>query len=156
MILVDTNIISEMMKSAPAAKVINWIDQQEVIHLYISTVTIAEISYGINALPEGNRRILLDDSFNKVLRDAFEYRILSFDEIAAHFYGKIMSRRKEIGKPLGILVGQIAAIARANNLTVATRNIKDFYIRFFQINYPLFRNSSLLRIPAETEIILEN
>lgn len=68
MILVDTNIISEMMKPAPATKVINWIDQQEVIQLYVSTVTIAEISYGINVLPDGNLRILLEDSFNKVLR----------------------------------------------------------------------------------------
>ena len=126
MILVDTNIISEMMKPEPAVKVINWIDQQEVIQLYISTVSIAEISYGINALPDGNRRILLEDSFNKVLRDAFEYRIISFDEVAAHFYGKIMGRRKVIGKPLSILDGQIAAIARANNLAVATRNIRDF------------------------------
>ena len=82
MILVDTNVISEMMKPAPAAKVVNWIDQPEVIQLYISTVTIAEISYGINVLPDGNRRTLLDDSFNKVLKDAFEYRILSFDEVA--------------------------------------------------------------------------
>ena len=126
MIIIDTNIISEMMKPRPSDKVINWIDQQEVIQLYISTVTIAEISYGINVIPERNRRILLEDSFNKVLRDAFEHRIFSFDEVAAHFYGKIMGRRKEIGKPLSILDGQIAAIARANNLAVATRNIRDF------------------------------
>lgn len=126
MILVDTNIISEMMKAAPATKVINWMDQQEVIQLYVSTVTIAEISYGINALPEGNRRILLEDSFNKVLRDAFEHRILTLDETSAHFYGKIMARRKELGKPLSVLDGQIAAIARANNLAVATRNSRDF------------------------------
>ncbi|MBA2652540.1 MAG: type II toxin-antitoxin system VapC family toxin [Tatlockia sp.] len=126
MILIDTNIISEMMKSIPTPNLISWIDQQSVIQLYVSTVTIAEISYGINVLSAGNRRNLLEDSFNKVLRDAFEHRILSFDEAAAHFYGKIMSRRKEIGKPLSIPDGQIAAIARANSLAVATRNIKDF------------------------------
>ena len=79
------------MKPAPAANVINWLDQQEVMQLYISTITIAEISYRINVLPEGNRRSLLEDSFNKVLSDAFEHRILSFDEAAAHFYGKIMN-----------------------------------------------------------------
>ncbi len=114
------------MKPAPAPKVIMWIDQQEIMRLYVSTVTIAEISYGINVLSEGNRRNLLEDSFNKVLRDAFEHRILSFDESSAHFYGKIMSHRKEIGKPLSIPDGQIAAIARANSLAVVTSNIKDF------------------------------
>jgi predicted nucleic acid-binding protein len=126
MILVDTNIISEMMKPIPSANVISWIDQQNVSQLYISTVTIAEISYGINVLSKGNRRNFLEESFNKVLREAFEHRILSFDEVAAHFYGKIMSQRKEIGKPLSIPAGQIAAIARANSLAVATRNIRDF------------------------------
>lgn len=114
------------MKPAPAVNVLHWIDQQEVIHLYISTVTIAEVSYGINILPDGNRRMLLEDSFNKVLAGAFEHRIISFDEVAAHFYGKIMGRRKEMGKPLGIPDGQIAAIARANNLALATRNTRDF------------------------------
>jgi predicted nucleic acid-binding protein len=126
MILIDTNIISEMMKSSPSANVIGWLDQQEAMQLYISTITIAEISYGINVLPNGNRRNLLEDSFNKVVRDAFEHRILSLDEVAAHFYGKIMSRRKQLGKPMSIPDGQIAAIARANSAAIATRNINDF------------------------------
>lgn len=126
MILVDTNIISEMMKPAPVANVASWIDRQEVTQLFISTITIAEISYGINVFPEGNRRNFLEDAFNKALRDAFENRILSFDEVAAHLYGKIMSRRKELGKPLSIPHGQIAAIARAHSLAVATRNTCDF------------------------------
>jgi predicted nucleic acid-binding protein len=106
------------MKSAPSEGVILWLDQQDVLKLYISTVTVAEISYSINVLPDGKRRSLIENSFNKVLNYAFENRILSFDEAAAHCYGKIMSRRKELGKPLGILDGQIAA--------VATRNISDF------------------------------
>lgn len=126
MILIDTNIISEMMKSKPDVNIMNWLDQQEAIHLHISTVTIAEIAYGINALPEGNRRNTLEKSFHSVLKEAFEHRILSFDEAAAHFYGKIMSSRKARGKPLSILDGQIAAIARANSFSIATRNSKDF------------------------------
>jgi len=126
MILIDTNIISEMMKANPDVNVMNWFDRQEAIQLHISTVTIAEIAYGINALPEGNRRNALEESFHSVLREAFEHRILPFDEVAAHLYGKIMGKRKALGKPLSILDGQIAAIARANNCTVATRNSKDF------------------------------
>lgn len=126
MILIDTNLISEMMKPTPDTNVIRWIDQQEAIQLYISTITIAEISYGINGLAEGHRRNFLEDSFNKVLQEGFEHRILSFDQIAAHYYGKLMSRRKKLGKPLGVLDGQIAAIASANNLALATRNTRDF------------------------------
>jgi predicted nucleic acid-binding protein len=126
MILIDTNIISEMMKPAPEPKVITWIDQQDVMHLFISTVTIAELAYGINVLPEGNRRNFLEKAFNGVVREAFEYRIFTFDEVAAHQYGALMSKRKIIGRPMSMADGQIAAIARAHNCTVATRNINDF------------------------------
>lgn len=126
MILIDTNIISEMMKHAPDPKVITWIDQQNIMHLYISTITIAELVYGINVLPSGNRRDNLEKAFNSVVREAFEYRIFTFDEIAAHQYGTIMSQRKKLGKPMSIADGQIAAIARTHNCTVATRNISDF------------------------------
>ncbi|MDQ2995042.1 MAG: type II toxin-antitoxin system VapC family toxin [Pseudomonadota bacterium] len=126
MILIDTNIISEMMKPAPDAKVITWIDQQDIMHLYISTITIAELAYGINALPAGNRRNYLEKAFNSVVREAFEYRIFTFDEVAAHQYGIIMSQRKNIGKPMSMADGQIAAIAQAHNCTIATRNTNDF------------------------------
>lgn len=126
MILVDTNVISEMMKPTPLAKVVSWIDQQQAAHLFITTISIAEIAYGIRVLPEGSRRNALEEAFNKALSEAFKHRILPFEESAAHLYGKIMSRRKEMGRPLSILDGQIAAIARAHNLTIATRNIRDF------------------------------
>lgn len=126
MILIDTNIISEMMKPAPDPKVITWIDQQNIMRLFISTITIAELAYGINVLPEGNRRNYLEKAFNSVVREAFEYRIFTFDEVAAHQYGIIMSKRKTIGKPMSMADGQIAAIARVHNCTVATRNIDDF------------------------------
>jgi predicted nucleic acid-binding protein len=126
MILIDTNIISEMMKPAPDPKVITWIDQQNIMQLYISTITIAELGYGINVLPAGNRRNSLEKAFNSVVREAFEYRIFSFDEVAAHQYATIMSQRKNLGKPMSIADGLIAAIARAHNCTVATRNINDF------------------------------
>lgn len=126
MIIVDTNVISEMMKSSPMASVISWLDRQEVTQLFITTVTIAEISYGINALSNGNRRRSLEDSFNKALNDAFKHRILSFDENSAHLYGKIMGNRKLLGRPLSILDGQIAAIALRHNFSIATRNTRDF------------------------------
>jgi predicted nucleic acid-binding protein len=126
MIILDTNIISEMMKQTPSFKVIKWIDHQDSIELYITTITIAEIAYGINALPKCNRRQLIEDAFNKLLNTAFKHRILSFDETSAHQYGKLMGLRKEIGKPLSILDGQIAAIAYTQTKAVATRNTRDF------------------------------
>jgi predicted nucleic acid-binding protein len=126
MILLDTNVVSEMMRVSPAEKVRTWIGEQETTQLFISTITIAEISYGINALPKGKRRDLLDDAFNKLIKEAFEHRILPFEQQSAVLYGKLMSHRKELGKPLGILDGQIAAIARAHGKRLATRNLRDF------------------------------
>lgn len=127
MILLDTNIISEMMKPIPNTFVKEWINRQEITQLFVSTFTIAEISYGLNALPEGHRRQDLEQAFNKAIQEAFENRILTFNESAAHHYGKIMSDRKKLGQPLGVPDGQIAAIAIAHQAAVATRNIRDFF-----------------------------
>ena len=126
MILLDTNIISEIMKSGPAIQVLSWFDRQDVAQLFVTSITIAEISYGINSLPEGKRRSYLDNAFNKAIIESFKYRVLYFDGSAAHFYGTIMSNRKKSGRPMSILDGQIAAIARANAAVVATRNTRDF------------------------------
>ncbi len=126
MILLDTNIVSEMMKKTPSLAVIGWVSQQESVALYTSTITIAEISYGIGALQKGRQRSLLEETFNKAISESFLNRVLFFDDAAAYLYGEIMSIRKHLGKPLSILDGQIAAIARVNNMALATRNMKDF------------------------------
>jgi len=126
MILLDTNIISELMKPLPSSQVITWLDQQNTTSLFITTITIAEIAYGIHVLPQSNRRSFLEDAFNKAINESFKHRILIFDAIAAHIYGKIMSHRKQLGRPLSVLDGQIAAIASANQATLATRNSHDF------------------------------
>lgn len=126
MILLDTNIISELMKPFPNATVMNWIDRQEILQLFMSAITIAEISYRLNVLPQGNRRNGLENAFTKATAEAFSGRLLVFDETAAHHYGKIMSYQKELGKPLGVPDGQIAAIARAHGAAMATRNIRNF------------------------------
>lgn len=126
MIIIDTNIISELMKPTPSSRVILWLDQQEVTQLFITTITIAEIAYGLHTLPQGNRRNSLEDIFNTAIMEAFTHRILAFDQPAAYQYGKIMAHRKEIGRPLGVPDGQICAIAHNNNAMIATRNIRDF------------------------------
>ncbi len=126
MIIVDTNVISELMKHTPSSAVIAWIDQQNITQLFITTVTIAEVAYGLRVLPEGNRRQLLEKAFNQAVLEAFSHRILPFDEEAAHCYGKIMAQRKKLGRPLSILDGQIASIAYTQGAIIATRNIRDF------------------------------
>lgn len=125
-IIVDTNIVSELMKPTPSKSVINWLNLQEASLLFITTITIAEISYGLHILPAGKRRDCLEEAFNNAISDAFKHRILSFEENAAHMYGKIMGHRKGLGRPLSVADGQIAAIARIHGTAIITRNTRDF------------------------------
>ncbi len=126
MILLDTNVVSAVMKPEPVQPVLKWLDGQDTVSLYLSTITIAEIVYGLRVLPAGKRRRALEDLFEQFVARGFEHRILPFDEAAARLYGELMGRRKEIGRPMSILDGQIAAIARANGFAVATGNVRDF------------------------------
>ncbi len=126
MILVDTNIISEIMSQSPALNVVDWINHQDSLLLFVSTITIAEINYGLRIMPDGQRKITLAERFSYFILKAFDQRILTFDENAARQYAEVMGHRKEIGRPLSIPDGQIAAIARANDFQIATGNIRDF------------------------------
>lgn len=126
MIVLDTNVVTEMMKASPAPVVVAWLNGQETSALFLTTITIGEISYGLRILPQGKRRLLLEQGFERVVEEAFTGRILDFDEKAARRYGDLMGRRRKIGRPLSILDGQIAAITRVNGGAVATRNVRDF------------------------------
>lgn len=126
MILLDTNIVSAMMAPVPSKSVIDWLNRQETVTLHVSTVTIAEIGYGLWVMPDGKRRRSLEARFQKFVSEAFEQRILDFDMEAARLYGEVMGRRRAAGRPLGVPDGQIASIARAKDLAVATRNVRDF------------------------------
>ena len=126
MIILDTNVVSEFMTSPPASQVLDWLNAQDVSSLYLTTIAIAEIGYGLRAMPEGKRSRLLSERFEQFIEAAFSQRILPFDENAARIYGEVMCQRKEMGRPMSNLDGQIAAIARSRGFTVATRNIKDF------------------------------
>ena len=94
--------------------------------IYLTTISIAEIAFGLRIMPKDQRQQLLENRFEQFVATAFESRILSFDEAAARLYGEIKGYRKEIGYPLSDFDGQIAAIARVKGFAVATRNIKDF------------------------------
>ncbi len=126
MILLDTNIVSAVMSRTPPQEVVQWLNDQETITLFLSTITLAEIGYGLWILPRGKRRRSMERLFNKFIKEGFEGRVLDFDGQAAGIYGEIMGRRRAMGRPMSVLDGQIASIARANDLAVATRNVRDF------------------------------
>mgnify|MGYP000007621677 FL=1 len=126
MILLDTNVVSEVMKTRPAEAVVAWLNGQDSEKLYVSSITIGEITYGLRILPDGKRRAGLRERFERFVALAFEQRVLAYDESAARIYGDLMGDRKELGLPMSAPDGQIAAIARLNHLAVATRNVVDF------------------------------
>jgi len=126
MMILDTNIVSEFMTSPPSGAVLRWLNDQYVPSLYLTSITIAEVSYGLSVLPMGKRRKLLDERFKLFVASGFEQRVLSFDEHAASIYGDLLAHRRKIGQPMSCFDGQIAAIARSKGFAIATRNIKDF------------------------------
>lgn len=126
MIVLDTNIVSEFMTAPPAAQVLAWLNGQNAADLYLTSISIAEICFGLQAMPRGRRRQLLVDRFEQFLTTAFESRILSFDQDAARTYGAIRGQRRALGRPMSNFDGQIAAIAKTRGFRLATRNTKDF------------------------------
>lgn len=126
MIIVDTNVVSELMKHLPAINVVAWVDKQISEDLFLTAISVAEIDYGLSILPHGDRRDLLRNAFEKVVEEAFAFRVLPFDSNAARWYGQIMSDRKSLGRIMSLFDGQIASIALANGAALATRNVKDF------------------------------
>ena len=126
MILLDTNVISEMMRPLPDPQVLAWFDQQDGLPLYLSTITEAELWSGFHRLAEGKRKLALQVLISETLAEDFKGRILPFNSSAAHAYGKISAHRAQIGRPINTADCQIAAIAEVNGFKVATRNVKDF------------------------------
>lgn len=125
-ILLDTNVISEVMRPNPSGNVISWLNNHNNTDLFISSITIAEICYGLRILPEGKRRQSLQSRFEKFISQGFAKNIINFNELSARAYAEIMGMRKEKGRPMSLPDGQIAAIAKTNYLSLATRNISDF------------------------------
>ncbi len=125
MYLLDTNILSELMRAQPNQQVINWLDQQRVQDLYISTITVAEIRLGIGLLPNGKRKRLLTQGATETLQD-FDNNILSFDERSAEIYAVVVAQCTQEGRPISVEDAQIASIALTNELVLVTRNVSDF------------------------------
>jgi predicted nucleic acid-binding protein len=126
MIVLDTNVISELWKAEPDPNVLAWIDAQMVETLYLSTITIAELRFGLATMPEGKRRTIYQDRLEREVLPAFSGRVLPFDLDASQAYAKLMTRAKEASKAIGKADGYIAATAAARSLTVATRDTSPF------------------------------
>lgn len=126
MILLDTNVISEPWKPVPDEAVIAWLDAQAVETLFISAITIAELRFGIAAMPSGRRQTILRDRLEGEVLPHFSGRILSFDLTTSQFHSELMARARACGKAIGTVDGYIAATAATNGLTISTRDTSPF------------------------------
>ncbi|MGB1310772.1 MAG: type II toxin-antitoxin system VapC family toxin [Leucothrix sp.] len=126
MIILDTNVISEPQRKVPDASVVQWLDEQPLETLFLTAITLAELRFGMSSLPAGKRRDnLLDNLENRIL-PLFTGRVLSFDLPASESYAALMAKAKSSGLAISTADGYIAAIAAANKMIVATRDVSPF------------------------------
>lgn len=125
MILLDTNVVSEAMKPAPDDAVRGWLDEQTAETLYLSSVTIAELMFGIGVLPKGRRKDKLTDALDGVM-ELFADRVLPLDIDAARHYADLAVKARAAGKGFPTPDGYIAAIAASKGFVVATRDTSAF------------------------------
>lgn len=125
MIVLDTNVVSELMRPAPSPIVEAWVRGHRAAELYTTSITVAEIRYGIERLPDGRRKDLLRSTAMDIF-SAFADQILPFDVGAAPQYAQTVSYRERAGAPIDGFDAQIASICRANGAALATRNKRDF------------------------------
>ena len=126
MIILDTNVISELARQVPDAGVLTWLDSLETSTVATTAVTAAELRYGVARLPDGHRKQELTLVIRGILTEDFHGRVLPFDERASARYAEIVAGRERIGRPIGVADAQIAAICDDSDATLATRNIADF------------------------------
>ncbi len=126
MYVLDTNVVSELMRPAPEPCVEAWVAKQRAAHLYFSSISEAELRYGVAIMPAGRRREALAAAVDGLVREDFAGRVLPFDSAAARAYAEIAAARRSAGRPVSQADCQIAAIAHARGLALATRNVRDF------------------------------
>ncbi|MBM3605986.1 MAG: type II toxin-antitoxin system VapC family toxin [Alphaproteobacteria bacterium] len=126
MILIDTNVISELMRPEPSPVVLNWFGRQVATNLYLSAVVEAELRRGAAALPVGKRRERLIEVIDAMISEDFAGRVLPFDSAAAVAFAAVFVDRQTAGRPISFPDCQIAATARAYGAVLATRNVADF------------------------------
>jgi hypothetical protein len=125
-IILDTNVISELARQVPDPGVLTWLDSLEISEVATTAITAAELRYGVARLPEGHRKRELTVMIRGILTEDFYGRVLPFDERASVRYADIVTGRERIGRPIGVADAQIAAICRDSGATLATRNTPNF------------------------------
>lgn len=126
MIILDTNVLSELMRPKPSPQVLAWVGRQMATELFTTSMTEAEIFYGIELLPQSKRRDKLMSAAEAIFVQDFAGRIFGFESEAARIFSKVAARRSALGKPISQIDAQIAAITRLHGAKLATRNIADF------------------------------
>lgn len=126
MIILDTSVISELMRPVSSPRVLQWVSRQHAHELYSSTITLAEILYGIDLLPSGKRRTELLAGAERMFAQVLANRIFAFEEHSARAFARIASARRRSGRPMAAFDAQIAAIAEVHGAALATRNMHDF------------------------------
>lgn len=126
MIVLDTNVLSELLAPSPSPNVLVWLAAQPAAAVFTTTVTEAEILYGLALLPDGRRHQALEAAVRPIFSDDLAGRVLAFDREAAACYAAIAARRRAIGRPISQFDAQIAAIAVSRGASIATRNVADF------------------------------
>ena len=126
MIVLDTNVVSELMRREPADAVMAWVDEQAADEAWLTAVTLAELLYGIARIPDGRRKADLAIALDAMIVEDFDHRVAAFDEPAAAHYADIVVVRERAGRPISAADAQIAAICRSHGALLATRNVDDF------------------------------
>jgi toxin FitB len=126
MILLDTNVLSALMQKTPEAEVVNWLDRQVPQDIWITTITVFEVRYGLNILTDGARRDLLLQRFEELVAQDLSQRVVTFDNRAAQAAAQLAAQRKARGRPVDIRDTFIAGIAMAQGAVLATRNLRHF------------------------------
>lgn len=126
MIVLDTNVLSELVRRDPDEGVLGWVDSLDAADVVTTAITAAELLYGISRLPDGQRRRELGEAIKELIEDDLGGRVEPFDAAAANHYAEIVSGRERSGRPIGVADGQIAAVCRRLGAVLATRNADDF------------------------------
>jgi len=125
-IILDTNVLSALMRIAPEAQIVRWLDHQPAESVWITTITLFETRLGLALLPKGRRRQLLELAFDRLLEEDLENRVLDFDSAAATEAAALAAARQRAGRTVDMRDTQIAGIALARRATLATRNVRHF------------------------------
>ena len=126
MIILDTNVLSALMRTSPDAAVVSWLDRQPADSIWVTSLTVFEVRFGLAVLPRGRKRLGLEAAFEKVLEEDLENRVLDFDAPAASAAARLAADRKNAGRSADLRDTLIAGIAQARRATVATRNTRHF------------------------------